>query len=272
VKTLGIVNPFGAPVYYRKIVSSTMDEARLLAAAGESHGTVIAADFQEAGRGRTRGRIWAAEPGKNLLFTIILRYPDLQSIPRAITLRAGLALSLAVEDFAPALAGLVTVKWPNDLMLDHGTGAARKAAGILTEAEDGAVFIGIGVNVAQTEFSGNLRSGAASIRLALAGTGAPPREEEAAGSPEARFRLLERILSRLRRELEPGGGDGDWRRRLEDRLYLLGRELRFAPGSADSGELIEGRLAGIGPEGELRIIPRGEAKARSFVTGELRFP
>ncbi|MDR3146361.1 MAG: biotin--[acetyl-CoA-carboxylase] ligase, partial [Treponema sp.] len=66
MKTLAIANPFGAPVYHRERVSSTMDEARILAAAGEAGGTVIAADFQEAGRGRTRGRTWTADPGKNL--------------------------------------------------------------------------------------------------------------------------------------------------------------------------------------------------------------
>jgi BirA family biotin operon repressor/biotin-[acetyl-CoA-carboxylase] ligase len=223
-----------------------------------------------------------ADPGKNLSLTIILRYPDLQSIPRAITLRTGLALSLAVEDFAPALAGMFMVKWPNDLMLGPMPGAACgveaalktetafKAAGILTEADGGTVFIGIGVNVAQTEFPRDLRARATSIHLALQTlTGAEPPPME---SPKARFRLLERILVRLRGELEPAGDAGDWRRRLEERLYLLGRDVQFVPGAADSDAVIEGRILGIGPEGELRILPRGETEVQSFITGELRIP
>ncbi|MDR1949943.1 MAG: biotin--[acetyl-CoA-carboxylase] ligase family protein [Spirochaetaceae bacterium] len=288
-----ITNPFGAPVYYRETVSSTMDESRLLAAAGEPGGTVIAADFQEAGRGRTRGRSWTADRGKNLFFTILLRYPDFPSIPRAITLRTGLALSLAVEDFAPALAGMVLVKWPNDLMLcppagadgQAGTGAktgaacktgaaykagvAYKAAGILTEGDGETVFIGIGVNVAQTEFPESFRARATSIQLALQSlAGAKGLSPEVPRSP---LGLLEKILARLYRELVPGQAE-DWRPRLEERLYLAGREVSFVPGAADAGRVLEGHLAGIGPGGELRIIPRGEAAARSFVTGELRIP
>ncbi|MCL2319163.1 MAG: biotin--[acetyl-CoA-carboxylase] ligase, partial [Treponema sp.] len=112
MKILPLNNPFGAPVYHEESVSSTMDTARDLARKQAPHGTVITVDFQEAGRGRS-GRSWITDPGKNLLFTILLRYKDIQSIPAALTLRTGLAVSLAVEDLAPSLCGSVTVKWPN---------------------------------------------------------------------------------------------------------------------------------------------------------------
>ena len=72
MRLLDIKNPFGAPVYHEETVSSTFDAARILAGKSEAHGTVIAADFQEAGRGR-QNRSWAADRGKNLMFTILLR-------------------------------------------------------------------------------------------------------------------------------------------------------------------------------------------------------
>jgi BirA family biotin operon repressor/biotin-[acetyl-CoA-carboxylase] ligase len=181
------------------------------------------------------------------------------------------------------------VKWPNDIMIRAATtGAAqttqnaqpaKKAAGILAEAYDGGiVFIGIGINVAQKEFPASLRDKATSISLA---SGIDI-------SPEARFALLEKILSRLYGELEPaapvnvaagksaGGGksgngaNADWRCRLEERLYKKGGQVCFAAGAAGSDRIVEGRLEGIGAGGELLITPCGESEERAFVTGELR--
>jgi BirA family biotin operon repressor/biotin-[acetyl-CoA-carboxylase] ligase len=265
MRQLAILNPFDAPVYHEETVSSTMDVSRGLAAEGAPHGTVITADFQEAGRGRGRERLWDMDRG-NIPFTVLLRYGKIEAIPRALTLRTGLAVALAIEEFVPGLAGAVTVKWPNDIMIRAVFDAkAKKAAGILAEAEGGTVHIGIGINVAQSEFPLSLRDKATSISLA-------------AGRqivPEARFTLLEKILSRLYRELEApeekaGGRSSDWRGRLEERLYKKGEQVCFIEGEAGSDRIVEGCLAGIGPGGELLIVPRGETGARPFVTGELR--
>jgi BirA family biotin operon repressor/biotin-[acetyl-CoA-carboxylase] ligase len=249
--TLPLTNPFGAPVYYYETLSSTMDEGRRLAARGAPPGTVAAADYQEAGRGRIRTRPWKMDAGKNLSFTILLRCPG--GVPEALTLRTGLALALAAEDFAPALKCRVEIKWPNDLMIDR-----RKAGGILTEGDGSAVFIGIGGNVAQTGFPPEVRAKATSIALALG---------DPAALAEDRFRLLELILARLYAELNQGR---PWREGLEERLYRKGEQVTFIDGAAGSDSAVEGRLAGIGPAGELLIVPQGEEKARSFITGELR--
>ena len=53
---------------------------------------------------------------------------------------------MAVADALERLTQLaVQIKWPNDVMLRRA-----KVAGILAEARDGAVVLGIGVNVNQT--------------------------------------------------------------------------------------------------------------------------
>jgi BirA family biotin operon repressor/biotin-[acetyl-CoA-carboxylase] ligase len=153
MRTLSLTNPFGAPVYWVETTSSTMDEARRLAAEGAAHGTVIAAGFQEAGRGRVPGRPWVGRPGENLYAAILFRYSGFSAVPPALTLKTGLAIALAVEDFAPSLTGRVELKWPNDIMLYYAGGrAAGKAAGILTEGDGKTVFTGFGVNLLQTEF------------------------------------------------------------------------------------------------------------------------
>jgi len=255
MKLLKLNNPFGAPIYHEETVSSTFDLARSLAEHGEPHGTVIAADFQEAGRGRLN-RPWVTERGKSLMFTIILRYAGASSIPNALTLRTGLAVSLAVEDLAPALiGGSVQIKWPNDVMIN-----SRKAAGILTETDGKTVYIGVGVNVAQQEFPKEYRSKAASIIQFFSGL-----------AENARFDLLEKILSRLYEEIEnPSTKNEAWHERLLGRLYKKGETVTFAEGAADSENLVEGVLSGLGLGGELFIVPKGEEKARSFITGELR--
>ncbi|MDR2785090.1 MAG: biotin--[acetyl-CoA-carboxylase] ligase [Treponema sp.] len=270
-KIRNIGNPFGAPVYYRETVSSTMDEARRLAARGERHGTVITAGFQEAGRGRGRNRSWNADRGKNLFFTILLRYAGIDAVPGALTLKTGLAVSLAIEDFAPELKGRVQVKWPNDIMLSGirpGGDTAAKTAGILAESVvDTAgctVYIGVGVNLAQTEFPAAIRGKAISLllaRQALSGS--------AAYTGEDRFQLLEKILARLYPEITGEQFSSGWRERLEARLYRHGERVRFFAGSADAGRRVEGVLSGIGENGELLITADGETESRAFITGEL---
>ena len=259
MQSLAVPNPFNAPVYHEPTVSSTMDVSRALAQAGEPHGTVITADVQQTGRGRVRGRSWDS-PQDGLYFTVLLRYPRTEDIPPALTLRAGLAVTLAIEDFAPALAGTVKIKWPNDILLEVGVGvAARKVVGILAEADGGNVHVGIGVNVGQGQFPPQLRDKATSLCLAL---GTKIHSDE-------RFALLEMILKRLHGEIaEPAAG---WKGRIEQRLYKIGQEVSFAEGPADSPSVVTGHLAGIGEGGELLLVPHGKTQAHSFVTGELRF-
>jgi BirA family biotin operon repressor/biotin-[acetyl-CoA-carboxylase] ligase len=299
-------NPFNAPVYYEEEVSSTMDIARVLAKKGAPHGSVIASGFQHAGRGRIKDRQWKTDKGKNLIFTIILRFVDYSAMPKALTLKTGLAVSFGIEDFAPALKGDIMIKWPNDIMIRSvKTGqkgaipktrlvsgmalekAAKsplfplnsrllsqklkfweslKGAGILTEADGSTVYLGIGVNLFQREFPLEYRTKAGSVILALEERGIYENELPLNG----RYVLLEKILSRLYRELYDEEWALSWRARLDRRLYKKGETVRFAEGSADSEKITSGILKGIGPEGELLIGIEGENKERAFITGELQ--
>jgi len=124
---------------------STNDLARAWALDGGApapHGAVVTADFQTAGRGR-RGRSWSAQPGENLLFSLIARDVPVEWL--------GMACALAVADVVESFGLNTRLKWPNDVLLE-----AHKIAGILVEsvvAGDGAVSIlGIGINVNQQEF------------------------------------------------------------------------------------------------------------------------
>jgi BirA family biotin operon repressor/biotin-[acetyl-CoA-carboxylase] ligase len=138
------------------VCDSTNNRARELAAMGFPSGTVVTADAQRAGRGRS-GRTWTAKPGKALLYSAVLR--PLQPRHRLLPLAVPIAVAEAAEAVAPVRCA---VKWPNDVWIDD-----RKCAGVLIEArpEDGWAVIGVGLNVsiAAPEFPPELRDVATSV-------------------------------------------------------------------------------------------------------------
>jgi BirA family transcriptional regulator, biotin operon repressor / biotin---[acetyl-CoA-carboxylase] ligase len=131
----------GKRVVILDFVDSTNAEALRRASAGERGPLWIVATEQGAGRGR-RGRAWTS-PAGNLHATLMLTDPSPPAAAPQLGFVAGLAVHDAVAAAGPALAPLLALKWPNDLLC-----AGRKAAGILIEGEGDpvAVAVGIGVN------------------------------------------------------------------------------------------------------------------------------
>ena len=115
-------------------------------------GALVVADHQTAGRGRL-GRTWDAPPGTALLCSLLLKPPPERNAPE-LSLVAGVAVADTIERVVGLAAQL---KWPNDVMLRR-----KKVAGCLAEAREGAVVLGIGVNVNQT--GGELPERAGSLR------------------------------------------------------------------------------------------------------------
>ena len=111
---------------------------QLLLAADAAEGALVAAEEQTEGRGRL-GRRWLAPYGTSLLCSLQLR-PDVpgERLPEL----TGVAAQVVAETLA-ALSGVEPeLKFPNDVLL-----AGRKVAGVLAEAREGRVVLGIGINV-----------------------------------------------------------------------------------------------------------------------------
>ncbi|MCI1020181.1 biotin--[acetyl-CoA-carboxylase] ligase [Microbacterium sp. C5A9] len=107
------------------------------------HLSVLLTDDQTAGRGRL-DRQWTAPAGTALAVSVLLRRLPVVAEARGwIPLAAGLAMAEAVADQAEAHT--VSVKWPNDVLVD-----GRKICGILAEATGDAVIVGTGVNTTMT--------------------------------------------------------------------------------------------------------------------------
>jgi BirA family transcriptional regulator, biotin operon repressor / biotin---[acetyl-CoA-carboxylase] ligase len=134
-----------------------MKDAARLAAQGEPHGTVVAAEEQTGGIGR-HGHSWHSDSTGGLYLSIILRLPLATDSLPVLTMALGLGVREAVEKYCGVCCD---IRWPNDLMLN-----GKKLVGIMVVAGDGGALIaGIGVNVNQPAFPEELRSIATSLRL-----------------------------------------------------------------------------------------------------------
>ena len=241
---------FGKHIYHFFKTDSTNRVAFELGHAGEPEGVMVLAEEQSAGRGRA-GRGWHSERAAGIYLTLLLR-PKLAPVQAPLlTMMAGLSAHTAVE----AVTGLaVDLKWPNDLII-----RGKKAGGILTEmhAEPGMVrfvVVGIGLNVNQERFPGELAGLATSLR-------------QETGKPQSRMELLVRLL----REFE-----SDYNRFLREGIagviqrfevvssYAHGKKVRITNGT----ESYVGTTAGLGPEGLLQV-EREDGRVVTVIAGDV---
>ncbi len=110
-------------------------------------GSVLLAEYQNAGRGR-HGRPWSAPPRAQIALSV---GAAAASVPRSGWGWLPLATGVAVADALTAVCGVagisVGLKWPNDVLVDGG-----KLAGILAEVAAPApvIVVGLGLNVTLT--------------------------------------------------------------------------------------------------------------------------
>jgi BirA family biotin operon repressor/biotin-[acetyl-CoA-carboxylase] ligase len=212
----------GWRVEWYAILDSTNRHALDAARAGAAGGLVVAADEQTAGRGRL-GRTWEAAPGSSLLVSVLLRRPG---APGRAVMAAGVALAAAVEH----VAGVgVALKWPNDLVVGD-----RKLAGVLAEAHDDALVIGVGCNVNWSHFPADLAETATACNVE-------------AGRPIDRDALLDSFLDELAAALHAGDAIVDDYR---VRLATTGRAVRVQQLRADD---LVGTAVGVTDGGALVV-------------------
>jgi BirA family transcriptional regulator, biotin operon repressor / biotin---[acetyl-CoA-carboxylase] ligase len=228
---------FGRPL--RRVASC--ESTQLLLGPDDPEGAVAVADFQTAGRGRL-GRAWTAPPGTALLCSVLLRPPAGSRIAQ-LSLVGGLAAAQTVE---AALQRPAQLKWPNDVLVD-----GRKVAGVLAEARDGVVVVGVGLNVNQTaaELPAEARIQAASLR-------------SLDGAERDRDTLLAALLERLEtayRAWLDGGLAPLLHAEIASRDALTGRDVSIdGRGARALGIDAEGRLlldSGPVESGEVTLVP-----------------
>ena len=241
---------FGKRIYHFFKTDSTNRVALELGHAGEPEGAVVLAEEQTAGRGRA-GRLWQSDRAAGIYVSLLLR-PKLSPVQAPLlTMMAGLSAHAAIQAHTGLAADL---KWPNDLLV-----RGKKVGGILTEmhAEPSQVrfvIVGIGLNVNQEEFPGELRTTATSLRIET-------------GKIESRLEVLVRLL----REFE-----NDYNRFLREgpagvtqkfevvSSFARGKRVRVTSGTAS----YTGTSAGLGPEG-LLMVERDDGQLVTVISGDV---
>ena len=131
----------GQRAYYFESIDSTQSQALKIANEVNNEGTIIIAEKQTGGRGRS-GRRWISPKG-GIWFSIILHPKfDISNIT-LFPIASSLALSYAIEKTCKVSTEL---KWPNDLTIK-----GKKLAGMLVDAslESNKIenlVLGVGIN------------------------------------------------------------------------------------------------------------------------------
>jgi BirA family biotin operon repressor/biotin-[acetyl-CoA-carboxylase] ligase len=229
--------PLG-PLRYFKTIGSTNEAAARWAENGAPDLSLVVADEQTAGRGRS-GRRWHTPPGAALAVSIVLRSTFHVSrfteyVPRLTALGA-LAVCTALRE----IYGLpAEIKWPNDVLVGR-----RKLAGILVEAiwqgdRMEAAVLGIGVNVSPAALP-------AAVELRFPATSV----QTAAGKRIDRWDLLHAILEALL-FWRPRLAAAEFLQAWEAQLAFRGEPVRVF---TDQGISLEGEIAGLDEGGALQL-------------------
>jgi BirA family transcriptional regulator, biotin operon repressor / biotin---[acetyl-CoA-carboxylase] ligase len=227
-------------------LGSTSDLCRNFADNGEPAGLAVLARRQQRGRGR-EGRTWISTPG-NLFLSVLLRPPGAMREAGSWSLVAAVALADALAPLLPDGAAL-TLKWPNDVLLNGG-----KVAGILLDStanaagDIGWLVIGFGVNLTVAP----VVPGRAVASIADVVTAPEPE------------RVAQSLLFRLDhwRGMREREGLAPIREAWLARAHPAGTPLSLKLGEQE----IEGEFAGLAEDGSLLLQTAG--RVRAFAAGE----
>lgn len=218
---------------------STQDHLRRL---GPRPGMLVAALCQTAGRGR-HGRRWIDDHSQGVALSATLPEPlpapgRTEGIAR-LMMMVGLAALAAVDESLDQVPASVRtcrpssgLKWPNDVLV-----GGRKIAGVLIEVVDGVAVAGIGINVLQPSFEGELAARATSLALE--------------GVQADRCAVAARLVAELARGLVLAEqAPADLLRRYQQRDLLRGTRRTFESG----GHRIEGLVRAVDPLRAIEVI------------------
>lgn len=152
----------GRRILHYDAIDSTNRITRELAEAGEPEGTVVIAEGQTKGKGKT-GRPWYSQAYRGIWMSVLLRPRIPMSSVNLITQIGCAAVGICAERSAER----VQIKWPNDVLIN-----GKKFCGVLTESfgemdETDYVVCGIGINVNQCrgDFRDDLAFKATSLKI-----------------------------------------------------------------------------------------------------------
>ena len=240
----------GKNLYIYNEVSSTNTIAQFLSQNGIGNGSVVVAEKQTAGRGRS-GKSWESPLGGVWLSVILTPDVDYSKIP-LITLATGVAVAKALERIGVENP---EIKWPNDIMIN-----GKKVCGILTEGVTNFnsiknVIIGVGIdaNLSIEDFPKELQAKTTSLEIEL--------------ERKINENLLIKIfLEELEQTIELFNSEAyeeilrEWRKRS----YTIGKIVEV---KKPHKKPYDGYAIGISKEGAL-IVEKSDGSLEKVISGE----
>jgi BirA family biotin operon repressor/biotin-[acetyl-CoA-carboxylase] ligase len=246
--------PLGSIRYFGS-VTSTNDLAARWAQAGAPDNSLVVANEQTAGRGRSQ-RAWYTPKDAALAFSLILKESSLQDepahLPRFTALGALAVCETLNEAFPPMLPA--QIKWPNDVVATR-----RKLAGVLAEAhwrgeQLTAIILGIGINIAPQAIPPD-------EKLDFPATSVESVLEKSIDRWSLLYSVLEKLLA-LRPHIQSPEFIQGWEHRLAFRgeWVSIHRQGQLA---------MEAQVGGLEADGSLKVRDRSDQVHR-LQAGEIR--
>lgn len=182
-------------------VDSTNAVLKDLVQKGAKNGTVIVAWSQTSGRGRL-GRSFASPKG-GVYMSMLLPFDETMTI----TAKAAVAVKRAILDVTDKHT---SIKWVNDILLN-----GKKVCGILAEAVDNHVVLGIGIN-----FSTRMQDLPADVQKIATSIYRGPENEESDS-----IDLVNAIVRNLEELVE--SNDSSWLGEYKAGSSLIGKEVNI---------------------------------------------
>lgn len=242
-------------------IDSTNAELVRFVRSGGTGSRVLIAEQQNSGHGRF-SRPWRAPAGTSLLMSVLVPVSGSRLAGEWgwLSMAAGLAVTEAVETGCGAGDGRVTLKWPNDVLLDVDTPHGGKLCGILSERVDGPAgahaVIGMGINVSMTADQLPVPT---ATSLALCGLN------------RDRHRLAAEVVLALDRLIGVWLATGTVRGAYRERCDTIGRSVRltFDPAVVGGGPThLDGVCADIDLDGS--IVVADDQGRHSFAAADVQ--
>lgn len=190
--------------------------------------TFVSADYQSKGKGRNN-RVWESEKGTNLMFSILIKDPELLKNFAHLSIMMAVIVSDLLEKYN---VNNVSIKWPNDILVND-----KKICGILSEGQlPNYVVIGVGLNVNQETFPDGLRRPATSLKNEL------KKQIDINELEQRLFPLIINSFSSLERS--------DYLSFFDNHNYLLGKRVK----TIINQQIFIGEVVGIDDYFNIQIL------------------
>ncbi len=224
--------------------------------------SVVSALSQSGGRGQ-RGNTWISEPGKNLLFSVILRL-EIQAYDQFVISQMA---SLAVIDLLASHDIEAKIKWPNDIYIGN-----EKVCGILIENAVSGKWIsnsivGIGLNVNQRNFDVSIPN-PTSMVLSLQNT--DENEKKDFNLHDLLEGYMDILSGYIERFCHITGGYNRLNQLYLAQMWRRNEESEFLDNTTSPSTRFTGTIRGVSGVGHLQI-EKEEGELKEFAFKEISY-